>query len=117
MKQVYVVLTDESLAIATQASAGEDVATWLSEQVNKMLDQKKVQFARSRLNLHKKTVQRMIEIGDWASVEDGYIKLGLSESVAVFGGIRKVYEDIYEKKGHKVPADKIRQNNVVVVND
>jgi len=50
-------------------------------------------------------------------VEDGYIKLGLSESVAVFGGIRKVYEEIYEKKGHKVPADKIRQNNVVVVND
>lgn len=114
----HIHLSPESVEIATQAAEGETLETWLSEQVNKMLEQKKVQYARSRLNLHKKTICPMIQknVKGFESLEQAYISLGLSESVQVFGGIRKVYDEIYVKTGNPLPPSKIRVGSLEVVN-
>jgi hypothetical protein len=112
-------LNPEAFAIAEQAASntGDTIKMWLSVEVSKMLTQKKVAFARQRLNLHKKTVAMLVskKMPGYETLEQAYISLGLSDSVATFGGIRKVYEEIYVKTGVNIPQTQIRLNNVVAV--
>lgn len=116
--KIELVLTEDSHAIAVQAAEDENLQTWLSVQVNKMLEQKKLQFARQRLNLHKKTIVMMIQKNakGFESLEQAYTSLGLAESVHVFGGIRKVYDEIYVKTGNPIAPSKIRIGGLEVVN-
>ena len=112
-------LTEESFVIAEEAAKQLDqpISEFLSTEVNKMLQQKRVQFAKQRLNLHKKTVAMLVskQMPGYKSLEEAYTSLGLSESVATFGGIRKVYEQIYIASGVHVNQQHIRINNVVAV--
>jgi hypothetical protein len=115
-----ITLVEDTTQVAEQAAAdiNEPITHFLSWEMNKMLRQKKVQYARQRLNLHKRTICMMIQKNakGFDSLEQAYISLGLSESVTVFGGIRKVYDEIYVKTGNPLPPSKIRINGLEVVN-
>lgn len=116
---IEVILTDDARVVAEQAASntGETLGSFISNEVNKLMMQKKIAYARQRLNLHKKTVAMLVakKMPGYETLEQAYTSLGLSESVAVFGGIRKVYEEIYVKTGVHIPQQQIRLNNVVAV--
>lgn len=118
-EQIVVVLTEDARVVAEQAASntGDTLSSFISNEMNKLMIQKKVQFARQRLNLHKKTVAMLVakKMPGYETLEQAYISLGLSESVATFGGVRKVYEEIYVKTGVHIPQAQIRLNNVVAV--
>lgn len=117
---IKISLTEENMATLDLALTESDksVHEFISDLLNKTLEQKKLQFARQRLNLHKKTICMMISKNakGFESLEQAYVSLGLSDSVHVFGGIRKVYDEIYVKTGNPLPQSKIRLNGLVVVN-
>lgn len=119
MSNYSVVLTEESQIIAEEAAKQTDqpIAEFLSQELNKLLQQKRVQFAKQRLNLHKKTVAMLVskQMPGYKSLEEAYTSLGLSDSVATFGGIRKVYEQIYMASGVHIAQQHIRVNNIVAV--
>jgi len=118
--EVKVSLTDDAMRTLKLATEDQSVTQveFIQALLEKTLEQKAVAYARSRLNLHKKTVVQMIQKNakGFESLEAAYIYLGLSESVEIFGGIRKVYDEIYVKTGNPLPPSKIRANNVVAVN-
>lgn len=119
-QQIVVVLNDDSVAVVAAAIADDDSITpeaFVEELVNKVLEQRKVQFARSRLNAGKKFIAANIkrENRGYESLEQAYITLGLSGDVDTFGGVRKVYDEIYVKSGIALAPSQIRLNNVVAV--
>lgn len=119
--KVTITLDEESLAVVNAAIADDDsitVESFVEELTKKVLDQRKVQFARSRLNAGKKHICINIKRGNkgYESLEQAYISLGLSNDVDTFGGIRKVYDEIYVKSGFALAPSQIRLNNVVAVN-
>jgi hypothetical protein len=117
--KITITLSEESMEVVNAAIADndQDANAFVEELVEKVLDQRKVQFARSRLNAGKKFIATNIKRGNkgYESLEQAYITLGLSNDVDTFGGIRKVYEEIYVKSGIALEASAIRLNNVVAV--
>jgi hypothetical protein len=119
-RKISIALDDASLAIVYAAIADDDsltVATFVEELVWKTLDQKRVAFARSRLNAGKKFIALNVkrENRGYESLEQAYITLGLSNDVETFGGIRKVYDEIYVKSGINLAPSQIRLHNIVAV--
>ena len=97
----------------------QDAVAFVEELVEKILEQRKVQFARSRLNAGKKQIAICINrnVKGYESLEQAYITMGMSNDVDTFGGIRKVYDEIYVKSGVRIDQTRVRLNNVVAVND
>jgi len=118
--KISITLNEVSQQVVKAAIADDDSITtefFVEELVEKVLEQRKVQFARSRLNAGKKFIAVNIkrENKGYESLEQAYITLGLSNDVDTFGGIRKVYDEIYVKSGFNLAPSQIRVNNVVVV--
>lgn len=121
MKQVQITLDVDSLVVISAAIADDDsitVESFVEELVKKTLEQKRVAFARSRLNAGKRFITVNVKRGNkgYESLEQAYITLGLSNDVDTFDGIRKVYDEIYVKSGFQLAPSQIRLNNVVAVN-
>lgn len=118
--QITLNLTEQAAAVVNAAIAdnGQNANDFVLEFVEKALDQKRVAFARQRLNIGKKLIAQLIakNVKGYESLEQAYITQGMSNDVDTYGGIRKVFEDIYQKSGVHVDAVKIRLNNVVAVN-
>lgn len=119
--KISITLNEVSQQVVKAAIADDDSITtesFVEELVEKVLEQRKVQFARSRLNAGKKFIAVNIkrENKGYESLEQAYITLGLSNDVDTFGGIRKVYDEIYVKSGFNLAPSQIRVNNVVAVN-
>lgn len=117
MTNATVKMSDETLATINLAikDSGDTVDVFLSDYVEKAMKAQKKAMARQRLNQGKKQIAHHIKIGIFPNLETAYNKLALSESVAIFGGIRKVYEEIYLKAGEFLPKDKIAVEGLVVV--
>ena len=118
--KINITLSEDAVRVVDAAIADDDSVThesFVEELVEKVLEQRKVQFARSRLNAGKKFIATNIkrENRGYESLEQAYITLGLSNDVETFGGIRKVYDEIYFKSGIMLQAFQIRLNNVVAV--
>ena len=119
--KVTITLSEESISVINQAIADDDSVThesFVEELVEKVIEQRKVQFARSRLNRGKQIIHKYItqKIKGYESLEQAYINCGLSNDVDTFGGIRKVYDEIYVKSGLPLHPSLVRINNVVAVN-
>lgn len=115
--KIEIVVSQETLDVITLATkdSGESTGEFVSSFVAKAMAQQKKAMARQRLNQGKKQIAHHIKIGIFPNLETAYNKLALSESVAIFGGIRKVYEEIYLKAGEFLPKDKIALEGLVVV--
>lgn len=115
--KIEIVVSQETLDVITLATkdSGENTSEFVSSFVAKAMAQQKRAMARQRLNQGKKQIAHHIKIGIFPNLETAYNKLALSESVAIFGGIRKVYEEIYLKAGEFLPKDKIAVEGLVVV--
>lgn len=119
--QITIELNDDSVNVVDACISDDDSLThesFVTELVNKVLDQRKVQFARSRLNAGKKFIAVNVNRGNkgYESLEQAYLTLGLSPDVDTFGGIRKVYDEIYVKSGVRLEQSKIRISGAVAVN-
>jgi hypothetical protein len=103
-------------AIADNGQSPED---FIQDLVNKTCVQKKVAFARQRLNIGKKLIAQLVakKVKGYESLEGAYQNQGMSADVETYGGIRKVFEDLYQKSGLHIDATRIRINNVVAVNE
>ena len=119
--EVTVVLNAETMAVINAAIAdnGDSVESFVEQLLEKTCDQKRIAFARQRLNIGKKLIAQLItkKVKGYESLEGAYQNQGMSKDVETYGGIKKVYEDIYLKAGIFVEASKIRINNVVAVNE
>jgi hypothetical protein len=118
--KITITLTDAALDVINAAIADDDsvsVDSFVETLIEKVLEQRKVQFARSRLNAGKKHICINIkrENKGYESLEQAYISLGLSNDVETFGGIRKVYDEIYVKSGFALAPSQIRLHNIVAV--
>lgn len=113
-------LNAETLAVITAATSDNGLSTeeFVRELVEKTCEQKKVAFAKQRLNIGKKLIAQLIakKVKGYETLEGAYQNQGMSKDVEIAGGIRKVFEDLYQKSGIHVDAAKIRINNVVAVN-
>lgn len=113
-------LNDETLAVVKAATSDNGLSTeeFVRELVEKTCEQKKVAFAKQRLNIGKKLIAQLIakKVKGYETLEGAYQNQGMSGDVEIAGGIRKVFEDLYQKSGIHVDATRIRVNNVVAVN-
>ena len=116
---VNITLDAETLKIINAAIADTDetVSVFVQELVKKTCEQKKIALALSRLNNGKKFIAQQIvkNVKGFESLEFVYQAAGMSDDVATAGGIKKVYEKLYQASGLNLPAAKIRHNQMVVV--
>lgn len=121
MIEIKFVISGDTEAVVKAAIAdnGQDAVEFVMELVNKTCEQKKVAFARQRLNIGKKLIAQLIakKVKGYETLEGAYQNQGMSADIETYGGIRKVFEDLYQKSGLHVDATRIRVNNVVVVNE
>jgi hypothetical protein len=118
--QITFTLSDDAASVVSAAISDTDqqASEFVQELIEKTLEQKRVAFARSRLNVGKKLIAQLIakNVKGYENLEQAYITQGMSNDVETFGGIRKVFEEIYQKSGTHIDATKIRLHNVVAVN-